>query len=73
MTSRAGFSPTEKALMLLSRETEGGLFMTAINVLPCIINIMHAFYSYADEAKCTSALTCTCLLCFHRVVIPGNH
>ena len=42
MTSRAGLSPTEKALMLLSRETEGGLFMTGIVVT--VYNIMHAFF-----------------------------
>ena len=36
VTSRDGFTPTDKALMLLSRETEGGLFMTGM----CICSLV---------------------------------
>ena len=42
MASRPGFSPTEKALMLLSKETEGGLFMTGMFIC------MH--FCHGDEA-----------------------
>ena len=40
VTSRDGFSPTDKALMLLSRETEGGLFMTGMCICMPFVRVM---------------------------------
>ena len=55
VTSRDGFTLADKALMLLSRETDGGLLMTGMRIcMQCVMGMKLSKYMHSHLACCVS-------------------